>query len=55
MNSDVTIGDNKIIFADENDYIAAAYGLNKKFDLIIVDGIQRDECMVAARKLINDD
>lgn len=49
------IDGNEIIFADENDYIDVAYNLRKKFDLIVVDGIQRDKCILAAKDLIKDD
>lgn len=53
-NKSSFVGNNKIIFTNLNSYIDTAYSLNKKFDLIIVDGVQRDACMMAARRLIND-
>jgi len=49
------LGENKIILADEVDYIDCTYNLNTEFDLIVVDGIMRKECMEAAKDLVKYD
>lgn len=42
----------QLIFAEEDKYATTPFNLNSLFDLIIVDGIKRFECLKSAVKLI---
>ena len=42
----------KPILVTEEDYVLMAVKTNQKFDLIIIDGIKRDECIKAAKQLL---
>ncbi len=48
-------GNHEIHLADNDNYYKLPLSFNKKFDIIIIDGNQRDKCAETALDLIKDD
>ena len=44
----------KLIFAEEHEYASAGNKFEKKFDLILIDGIRRDDCCTNALSLLKE-
>ena len=42
-----------LVFTNEKDYAMTAYDFKVTFDIILIDGIKRDECGLVALKLLN--
>jgi hypothetical protein len=51
----LNLSNHLIIHAEENAYAAAPQQLNRKFDLILIDGIKRSECSLVSLNLLTED